>query len=1815
MKKLLSMLLAVVFIFSCVTFTVSAEESESLTTPIKVTGITGTTKELSPSFLNKWRGGGDMGEQITQVGMLRSRQFVGATETLRFMPNKEMPSSPMSSDGYSDGYDIPGITLNGDGYKYIVIPYYYTAPELAVGADTGRYYAIELASAPAAYKLHKSRHTMKANQWDVAIIDINSNIAANTSLSRLYQYPYGATQSGNTITAVVASTVPESHTIDITKLIFCKEEPGNITVTGNTPGRDFYFIASDINDTYVTNHTPNEIIPGNILAGHNAFANTNTAQFVSNGDTTRSNGVRWYVSRAHNIPSEIQKGASVWSGGVDITDYNYISIYYYYTVPEGEEPNGSAVSMSVMCREPGYLSSGDMASEGSRIANTWAVVTFDISKLLSNSAAIKSAASEFMFRPYGVDGNAKNVPETHSFDIARIVFSKDKPSIMNGALDTYSNGLVPAASVGEVPECQISENDLLNPGNENLDGLAAKKVSTDGYNYVSVSKDTGDNSVKYWLSHNNDKNERHSPLHKKYIKVDYFYYKGDAQTGADSGAKMQLSTAFYDEKKNETESRIVKLPSTANIVYNQWSTAVFNISSPGSYATSTYKAGSFNNINLYPFGAVASVGATDKVYIANISFCETLPTVLSADYIALKHTNEGEFVPTIENIEYNPQYFKENAADVNVENAALTVESFIVGEAAKVTPVEGDYVPEVVIPFTEEDYNKLKYRPYVRLEYFMNINEDDFVQGMKPAIKIMTEENPTGYICEFDTTLVHGWNAVNLDLSQEDFINETIAGVVLYPYGTDALRYKAYIFEHNKIYLNNFIFSQEEITGDLGHPIPEMNADGEFLPYKYVPSDGRPVVYYARGGVYTGAAAGSTDQSKAYATLAEAVTAINSIGGGYVIMCTDVGLNTNNVALDGVGLPGEVIPSHTNMVILRGMEKPAEETKTTIWLSGSRNLTNGPLEIQNLNLANYADGTTTTELRCSGYTFNYGTPGAGYDDITYNVGGETGSIEIIAGGDGGSYAGANINFNSGSFKGYVHSGGLFGGSTFTDDINVTFYGTDMTGAFIRFGYATQITVSGDVNFTFNGGKFDKAFIGSSAMTQYPIKVSGKYTIKITGGDFSAVPDGSIKSLYATSSARESSLEASEKILDIENYSGVDTDGDGYVDFDVIDLLAKIDQSTFTTVKANIVYVSDAGNDSNDGSLNAPFATLAKAIEVLPDGGRIFLMSDYVVPIGGETLPAHTAQINISTSGDKELILEGTLTTGGPVSFIGANIASVESAGFISGSNKLEFGKNVNASGDPVINGANVTISSGTFGDVIGGATEDGAILDSGVSITVNGGTVNGNIVGGSTAQNATINGSVNITINGGTINGNVIAGDLEASSKITGLAGITITGGTFNGSLITAGEGTVGDKTSINYRDYAGSSDLASIIDAESFDLVTKPKAPKPVFSTPLDQIVVIEVIGDPTKALERGSGAGKAESAKNPNIEIPHANIMSTVNNSGAFTAKTVEVDGVAAVEYTPNVSVSKSMNIEGYDSMGKTISALTYKYVTMQIKLKTTATDTAFKPSLTVYPGGVQDNAYKNKTFTSETALVANEWTNVTFMIKPEDETAHMTRQFHYMPLGSGVTSSTLLSDDRVYISKIVISENPVTLSIPKAGGASQEEVSLNANDPVAINPSKLLKSKTANSFRAAVAQFNGKTVSQIKPLISNAPIEIDASAVFRDTGATPSGALDVNNHKYAVIKYYYETSKPSNNFGYEFELSGNRIWSVGNVLNASEVGGPPLETNKWATLVVELSAVQGDNRTSGFIFRPFGDEAASSFRGDKFYIESITFTTTQP
>lgn len=76
-----------------------------------------------------------------------------------------------------------------------------------------------------------------------------------------------------------------------------------------------------------------------------------------------------------------------------------------------------------------------------------------------------------------------------------------------------------------------------------------------------------------------------------------------------------------------------------------------------------------------------------------------------------------------------------------------------------------------------------------------------------------------------------------------------------------------------------------------------------------------------------------------------------------------------------------------------------------------------------------------------------------------------------------------------------------------------------------------------------------------------------------------------------------------------------------------------------------LYVSPDGSDANDGSMNAPFATVGKAVEAVEPGGTIlvhagtyYLTERIKVP---EKATSEQARIKLFAYGDGEVILDGT----------------------------------------------------------------------------------------------------------------------------------------------------------------------------------------------------------------------------------------------------------------------------------------------------------------------------------------------------------------------------------------------------------------------------------------------------------------------------------------------------------------------------------------------------------------------------------------------
>ena len=355
--------------------------------------------------------------------------------------------------------------------------------------------------------------------------------------------------------------------------------------------------------------------------------------------------------------------------------------------------------------------------------------------------------------------------------------------------------------------------------------------------------------------------------------------------------------------------------------------------------------------------------------------------------------------------------------------------------------------------------------------------------------------------------------------------------------------------------------------------------------------------------------------------------------------------------------------------------------------------------------------------------------------------------------------------------------------------------------------------------------------------------------------------------------------------------------------------------------------------------------------------------------------------------------------------------------------------------------------------------------------------------------------------------------------------------------------------------------------------------------------------------------------------IVVNVVNLKSTVDNSGAFTAAQVSKDGMTVMEYTPNLESAKELSIEGYNCMGKLISLNDYQYLTMKILVETKRTDVTFKPQITNCNGGVADNPEKAKqvTWTSETALVPNEWTTVTLKIAPADPAFHITRQFHIAPIGM-IKGNTMKEGEKFYLAEFVLSNKP-----PKAPTAADgeevvevEQEVIEEAPAVVVEGAKLLNSAgDFATFKSTVGEFDGKQVVRISANKVDAPVAIDGSAIFGNTEQTPDGALSLKKHRYAVITYYYDSADATSERIPEFTLLGGRIQNKGNTVNGVVAKGTKaLKKNEWATAVVKLSGNGKGELTSGFTLRPFGNVSANSIPyGDVLYIENITFVSNLP
>ena len=205
-------------------------------------------------------------------------------------------------------------------------------------------------------------------------------------------------------------------------------------------------------------------------------------------------------------------------------------------------------------------------------------------------------------------------------------------------------------------------------------------------------------------------------------------------------------------------------------------------------------------------------------------------------------------------------------------------------------------------------------------------------------------------------------------------------------------------------------------------------------------------------------------------------------------------------------------------------------------------------------------------------------------------------------------------------------------------------------------------------------------------------------------------------------------------------------------------VSKSFSATKVTADAAAIYVSATGDDTNDGSSNAPYKTLNAAIAAAENGANIVLQG--TVTISDWT--AHGKAITLSG---------GTLDASGWSQMEINDDVTFENI-------TLKTGVEIYANGYTVVMGENVTISTSGV-DLYGGAKEGTTIPCT--DLTVLSGSYE-YIFGGS--YKAKIEGDTNLTI-GGSTKATYVFGGSNGSSSLSSIGGtsyLTISAGTIEGA-------------------------------------------------------------------------------------------------------------------------------------------------------------------------------------------------------------------------------------------------------------------------------------------------------------------------------------------------------------------------------------------------------------------------------------------------
>ena len=391
--------------------------------------------------------------------------------------------------------------------------------------------------------------------------------------------------------------------------------------------------------------------------------------------------------------------------------------------------------------------------------------------------------------------------------------------------------------------------------------------------------------------------------------------------------------------------------------------------------------------------------------------------------------------------------------------------------------------------------------------------------------------------------------------------------------------------------------------------------------------------------------------------------------------------------------------------------------------------------------------------------------GTGYANVDNGVFGEGGSR--ANGGGGGYYGGGACGAGTSDYglAGAGGGSGYIGNPKLTNKKMVCLECQSSSAESTKTENNAGVSITAASNCAKMGDGYAKITFGSKTITPYTNKIAAPTFAETTPGEVIITYPEGCGSIYTCKYKKNS-----EEYVTVTSNTTTVPYGESGTLLATVEDGYNIVSASYTLIK-NDLYVKSDGNDSTGyGTINAPYATLAKAYEkAASTPSTIYVMDDI------------TQTATTTMNSGKDITLTSCTKSGSNCNYSSNNLITRNSTLLThminNDSGRLTIGKitvdgnNVEATESAIVSDDNLSINNGSvITKCINSNDKGGAILIEGGSLTMNGGTLSYNeaYTGGAIRNEGTL------TMNSGTISNNIASGD---SGAIDNVGTLTIKGG------------------------------------------------------------------------------------------------------------------------------------------------------------------------------------------------------------------------------------------------------------------------------------------------------------------------------------------------------------------------------------------------------------------------------------------------------